>query len=526
MPEPGMGASNSSRGGSPSSRTRGSDNSNSSPSSSETKAESIASSPTTEERLSGQASDSKSSSDSKSESKEKLESNSNSGQTTRASASRIDTSSLSGIEAASNMPTTGDKEARSPVGAITAAAAQDFAHRSPGPIAGQVHVPGRVEAQAFRTADAAAFNALEKSNSASIRSNLEIGGLIYEKLETKKFHATEPVLGSEDGVELDRVSAPEDSRIVGDYHTHADYSIEEGNIEDGNRVVTRTTDSANDGFNSDRFSLQDFQGNKFEQIAGYLGTPGGEFRKVEPDMISDNVFSVDTEFDPDSVRDSKMSVPLETTKTNGRNGAAIGGAVEAVIATYNSLQDGYQHSDLSTIADAGGKGAIAGSLTAVGEHYAERGIESRVGSAVQKSVGEVAVRSGFDDVAVGTAARTIASRTGGAGAVGAVIGAGFSVYENREGLGKGDSEAIGDVAGDTVVAAGSAIAGAAAGAAIGSAVPVLGTVVGAAVGLGVGFGVDYVARKGGIDEVVGNVVSGGVDLAKSAGKKVASLFGW
>ena len=55
---------------------------------------------------------------------------------------------------------------------------------------------------------------------------------------------------------------------------------------------------------------------------------------------------------------------------------------------------------------------------------------------------------------------------------------------------------------------------------------VLGTVVGAAVGLGVGFGVDYVARKGGIDEVVGNVVSGGVDLAKSAGKKVASLFGW
>lgn len=95
-----------------------------------------------------------------------------------------------------------------------------------------------------------------------------------------------------------------------------------------------------------------------------------------------------------------------------------------------------------------------------------------------------------------------------------------------EGLANGDSEAIGDVAGDTVVAASSALAGAATGAAIGSVVPVVGTAAGAVVGLAVGFGADYVMRKGGVDEVVGDVVSSGVDMVKDTGRKIANWFDW
>ena len=84
---------------------------------------------------------------------------------------------------------------------------------------------------------------------------------------------------------------------------------------------------------------------------------------------------------------------------------------------------------------------------------------------------------------------------------------------------EGNTEAIGDVAGDTVVAAGSALAGAAVGAAIGSVVPVVGTAVGVVVGLGVGFSADYIMRRGGVDEIVGDAFSGTVDTTKNAGRK-------
>ena len=163
----------------------------------------------------------------------------------------------------------------------------------------------------------------------------------------------------------------------------------------------------------------------------------------------------------------------------------------------------------------------------MGEHYAERTIDRMSGAAIQRNVAELATKNGLDDaVALGGSARLAASRVGGVGVVGAVVGAGFSVYENREGLANGDSEAIGDVAGDTVVAASSALAGAATGAAIGSVVPVVGTAAGAVVGLAVGFGADYVMRKGGVDEVVGDVVSSGVDMVKDTGRKIANWFDW
>jgi hypothetical protein len=57
-------------------------------------------------------------------------------------------------------------------------------------------------------------------------------------------------------------------------------------------------------------------------------------------------------------------------------------------------------------------------------------------------------------------------------------------------------------------------------------VPVAGTAVGAVVGLGVGFAADYVMRAGGMNKLVGNAVSGGVDMAKGAVNTVAGWLGW
>jgi hypothetical protein len=150
-----------------------------------------------------------------------------------------------------------------------------------------------------------------------------------------------------------------------------------------------------------------------------------------------------------------------------------------------------------------------------------------IGPAVHRASAAVAARAGADDVvAAGAMARTATTRLAGAGAAGAVISAGFSIYENRDGLARGDSQAIGRVAGDTVVGATAALGGAAAGAAIGSVVPVVGTAVGAVVGLGVGFAADYVMRAGGVDKAIASAVSSGVDAVKGAASKVASWLGW
>ena len=430
------------------------------------------------------------------------------------------TSSQSGIGAISQQPTTIDllrdsptttdilaqqssDDDQGPIAAIAGAAAQDVAGRT---------APASSTTYSRNTIDAAAFDGLEQANPRSIADNLEYGGLIYQNSDTGKFSATEPVRGTPDGVNPFDATVPAGADIVGDYHTHGDYSAAES---DGS--ARRTTNPLSDGYNSNNFSDFDLEAitNDASGIKGYtgfLGTPGSDYRR----------------FDPATQTDSVMSIPGESARGTARGGALTGAAVELGTSTYNALRDGFDPStDINTIASTSAQGALAGGAQAAGEHYAERAIDRAIGSTVQRNATAVAAaRNVVDDVAIGTAARTVVSRVGGAGLVGAAVGTGFSIYENRAGLAAGDSEAIGDVAGDTVVAAGSAVAGAAAGAAIGSIVPVVGTAVGAVVGLGVGLGADYIMRRGGVDEIIGDAVSSTVDTAKDAGRKVASFFGF
>jgi hypothetical protein len=120
-----------------------------------------------------------------------------------------------------------------------------------------------------------------------------------------------------------------------------------------------------------------------------------------------------------------------------------------------------------------------------------------------------------DSAAEGIAARTLATRVAGSTAVGVVVSAGVSAWDNRAGLAHGDSKAIGNVAADTAVGAASVATSVAVGAAVGSVVPVAGTAVGAAVGLVVGVGVADGAQISGARDAVAHAASSAVDTIKS-----------
>jgi RHS repeat-associated protein len=118
----------------------------------------------------------------------------------------------------------------------------------------------------FDSQDAAGDAALSKANPVSIKENREYGGLLFEK--DGQFGYTEPIPGEGTTVNpYDAIgSVPEGATVVGDYHTHGDYSrMVGGRLE-------RTT-AALDEFNSDHFSRPDLRGiaNDGRGIPSYRG---------------------------------------------------------------------------------------------------------------------------------------------------------------------------------------------------------------------------------------------------------------
>ena len=133
----------------------------------------------------------------------------------------------------------------------------------------------------YATQDQAAAGALKNSNGASINKNKEYAGLIY-KGRDGKYHYTGPKEGTDQGANPHDAKAPRGSSVVGDYHTHGDYSIAGPNGE-----AIRTHDSHRDDFNSDHFSGVDKAGIAHDAIGkpdyrGYLGTPSGKFLTYNP----------------------------------------------------------------------------------------------------------------------------------------------------------------------------------------------------------------------------------------------------
>jgi hypothetical protein len=116
----------------------------------------------------------------------------------------------------------------------------------------------------------------------SIRDNLEYGGFIYRK-PNGRYGYTLPKRGENTSFNPnDAVGRiPRNGTIVGDYHTHGDYSL----LRNGKSV--RTGDPARDDFNSDNFSFDDYtairhDGTGISGYKGYLGTPSGVFKSYDP----------------------------------------------------------------------------------------------------------------------------------------------------------------------------------------------------------------------------------------------------
>ena len=370
--------------------------------------------------------------------------------------------------------------------------------------------------QRFPTADSAAEAALNRANPHSVRDNLEYGGKVFQDPKTGTYSASRPRAGTDTGFDPYAVSEPKGRTTVGDYHTHGDYSVQGPNGE-----AVRTSDPNRDAYRSDRFSDRDHHGITQDAkgrpgYTGYLGTPSGEFRRFEPGSTNPN---------NDTVFARQGS---DTAGGHARSGAATGAVVDAGFGTVRALADGkITGAEAGQIAQDGARGAAVGAAYAVTERSAVRVADRLGGLAAERGATQLASVAGAADAgAAGALARTAATRLSGAGVAGAVVSAGVSIVENREGLMRGDSSAIGNVAGSTVVGAGAAVAGMAAGAAIGSVVPVAGTAIGAVVGLAVGFGADYVMRAGGVDQVVSNAVTGAVDAGKNAAKTVAGWLGF
>ncbi|RMF38899.1 MAG: DUF4329 domain-containing protein [Alphaproteobacteria bacterium] len=141
-------------------------------------------------------------------------------------------------------------------------------------------VAGGPSAQSFATQEEAAKAALDAANPQSIADNREYGGLVYRNPDGT-YGYTNPSGGTGTGFNPHAISAPPGATVVGDYHTHGDYSVV------GPNGPVRTSDPAQDSYNSDNFSSADINGINADaagnpEYRGYLGTPSGKYLEYNP----------------------------------------------------------------------------------------------------------------------------------------------------------------------------------------------------------------------------------------------------
>ena len=207
---------------------------------------------------------------------------------------------------------------------------------------------------------------------------------------------------------------------------------------------------------------------------------------------------------------------LRTAAGGGAAGAAASAGITIVSLARNGQLD-MQHAGV--VAGEAARGGAIGTAFALGERAIAPAVDRAIGATAPRAGTAVAARvatsATADTAAAGLAARTLATRVVGSTAVGVVVSAGVSAWDNRAGLAHGDSKAIGNVAADTAVGAASVASSVAVGAAVGSVVPVAGTAVGAAVGLVVGVGVAYGAQISGARDAIAGAASSAVDRIKS-----------
>jgi RHS repeat-associated protein len=143
---------------------------------------------------------------------------------------------------------------------------------------------GLAPGQPFASAFEAALDVHNFINPTSIRSNHEYGSLIYRL--NGHFFATKPLEGT--GRESKaRTPAPKGATVVGDYHTHGDYSYAVYNRNTKRFEPLIRTDKAHDGWDSDNASPKDMKmfraaAKNNRDFHGYLCTPSGKMRDYPP----------------------------------------------------------------------------------------------------------------------------------------------------------------------------------------------------------------------------------------------------
>lgn len=144
----------------------------------------------------------------------------------------------------------------------------------------------------YPTQDDAARAALNDCNRLSIRNNREYRGYIYRTTDGR-FGYTFPMMGGMYGTNLDIIHTPPNTSIVGEYHTHGDYTGP-GNAPNSSVRTTRENAWRGSDFRghvgptADIFGPEDIPGARArgEGIRGYrsyLGTAGGVFHYYDVD---------------------------------------------------------------------------------------------------------------------------------------------------------------------------------------------------------------------------------------------------
>ena len=140
--------------------------------------------------------------------------------------------------------------------------------------------------------DQKAVEALSMANPRSIRANREYGGYIYQN-QDGSYGYTVPLSGTENIFNLTTSGylVPGAATIVGDYHAHGDYSVEDPKTD---RII-RTSEPNKDHFDADNFSEWDISTTHMAadgdpNYRSYLGTPSGIFKAYDP--VGDRVYEI------------------------------------------------------------------------------------------------------------------------------------------------------------------------------------------------------------------------------------------
>ena len=232
-----------------------------------------------------------------------------------------------------------------------------------------------------------------------------------------------------------------------------------------------------------------------------------------------------------------------------RNGALIGGATSAVTSlpeVFDRAQNGDYLGAATTLATNTALGTSVGAFSAGGERIVGRGFENALGNSrlannlIDRTFANSGARnvvsrfaqteaSNLSSSTFNSTVRQFAGRVGGAGVGGGVVNGGFAAYDQIGAYNRGEvtaSQAIGTVTGEAAVGVGAGMAGAAAGAAIGSIIPGAGTIVGGVIGFGVGMAAGYLADKGlrglGVNTLIAQGVTAGIDAVSNAASSVSN----